>query len=102
MAGSAKRLVGLEVLDTYQLKTGHCLTRQHLNWTKSMATVQCWWCPHRTQTREHIFKNCPEWKAQQGFLWVEVQKEVGWGFKIRGLADAGAASWSWASFPPQT
>jgi len=47
----------------YQLKTGHCLTEQYLNWTKSWPTAQCWWCPCKTQTRDHLFKVCPEWKA---------------------------------------
>jgi hypothetical protein len=31
------------------------------------------------QTREHIFKNCPEWKPQQKILWAEVRKETGEG-----------------------
>ena len=29
------------------------------------------------ETREHLFKVCPEWKAQQTILWTEVQKETG-------------------------
>jgi len=40
VAGSTKRLA----LRFYQLKTGHCLTGQYLNWTKSRPTPQCWWC----------------------------------------------------------
>jgi Zn finger protein HypA/HybF involved in hydrogenase expression len=48
----------------YQLKTGHCLTGQYLHWTKNRPSAQCWWCRYRTQTRNHLFKVCPEWKAQ--------------------------------------
>jgi len=44
----------------YQLKTGHCLTGQYLNWTKNRPTPQCWWCRYQTQTRDHLFKECPE------------------------------------------
>ena len=72
----------------YQIKTGHCLTGQYLNWTKKRATPQCWWCQYPHQTREHLFKECPEWKAQQKILWAEVRKETGrWKsrWKIRDL-----------------
>jgi len=61
VAGSSKR----HASRFYQLKTGHCLAGQYLNWTKSRPTAQCWWCPCRTQTREHCLKACPVWKAQQ-------------------------------------
>jgi hypothetical protein len=73
VAGSAKRLASRFC----QLKTGHCLIGQYLNWTK-MST-------HRSvpavsvQTREHAFGNCPRWKAQQTVPWAEVRKEVGRG-----------------------
>ena len=70
------------------MKTGHCLTGQYLKWTKSRAAANCWWCPYRTQTREHLFKNCPHWKAQRKILWAEVWKETGRGesrFKVRDL-----------------
>jgi len=73
VAGSTKRLASR----FYQLKTGHCLTGQYLNWTKSRPTPQCWWCRYRTQTRDHLFKECPEWKSQQKILWAEVKKETG-------------------------
>jgi len=52
------------------------------------GTPQCWWCRYQNQTREHLFKVCPEWKAQQKILWVEVRKETGrWKdrWKIRDL-----------------
>ena len=69
----------------YLLKTGRCLTGQHLSWTKSRPTAQCRWYLCRTQKRDHLFKLCPEWKAQQKILWAEVWKESGRGnsrFKI--------------------
>lgn len=31
---------------------------------------------YKTQTREHLFKCCPEWKSQRKILWVEVRKET--------------------------
>jgi len=34
-------------------------------------------CRYRTKTREHLFKECPEWKRQQKILWAEVKKETG-------------------------
>jgi hypothetical protein len=73
VAGSSKR----HASGFYQLKTGHCLTGQYLNWKKKRPTAQCWWCPYRTQTREYCFKVCPAWKEQQGILWAEVRKETG-------------------------
>jgi len=64
VANSSKRLASR----FYQLKTGHCLAGQYLNWTKSWPTAQCWWCPCRAQTRDHLFKAWPKWKAQQKIL----------------------------------
>ena len=65
VAGSTKRLASR----FYQIRMGHCLTGQYLHWMKSGATPQCWWCRYRTQTRDHLFKECPEWKPQQKILW---------------------------------
>jgi hypothetical protein len=48
----------------------------------------CGWCRHRTQTREHLFKNCLQWERQQKILWAEVRRETGRGkerFKFRDL-----------------
>jgi len=44
VANSSKRIASWFC----QLKTGHCLTGQYLNWTKSRPTPQCWWCRYRT------------------------------------------------------
>ena len=73
VANSTKRLASR----FYQLKTGHCLTGQYLNWMKRLPTPQCWWCRYRTQTRDHLLKECPEWKPQQKILWAEVKKATG-------------------------
>jgi len=84
VAGSTKKLASR----FYQIKTGHCLTGQYLNWTKNRPTSQCWWCRYPNQTRKHLFKVCPEWKAQQKILLAEVRKETGRGkdlWKIRNL-----------------
>jgi hypothetical protein len=59
------------------MKPGHCLTGQYLHGTKNRPTYQCYWCRYRNQTRKHLFKVCPEWKAQQKMLGAEVQKETG-------------------------
>ena len=91
VAGSTKRLASR----FYQLKTGHCLTGQYLNWTKNRPTPQCWWCRYRTQTRDQLFKECPEWKPQQKILWAEVKKETGrWKdrWKVRDLLADGRCS----------
>ena len=90
VAGSSKRLASR----FYQIKTGHCLTGQYLNWTKNRPTPQCW-CRYQTQTRDHLFKECPEWKPQQKILWAEVKKETGrWKdrWKVRDLLADGGCS----------
>jgi len=48
----------------YQLKTGHARTGQYLHWAKVRPDAQCWWCKCPSQTRDHLFKVCPEWKMQ--------------------------------------
>jgi len=75
VAGSNKRVAAR----FYQIKTGHCLTGQYLEWTENRTSVQCWWCRCKEQTREHLFKNCGQWKEQQKVLWKEVWKETGRG-----------------------
>jgi len=72
VADSTKRLASRY----YQLKTGHARTGQYLHWAKVRPDVQCWWCKCPSQTRDHLFKVCPEWKMQQKILWAEVLKET--------------------------
>ena len=84
VARGPKRLAGRY----HQLKTGHCRTGQYFKWAKKSDTAECGWCRYRIQTREHLFKNCKEWKMQQKILWAEVRKETGRGknrFTIRDL-----------------
>jgi len=79
----------------YQLKTGHGLPGQYLNRTKKRATPQCWWCRYRMQTRDYLFKECPEWKTLQKVLRADVEKETGrWKdrWKIRDLLADGRCS----------
>ena len=59
----------------YELKTGHCLTGQNLAWTTRCPDASCWRCQYKIQTREHLFKNCPQWNSQQKTLWTTVKLE---------------------------
>jgi len=70
--GSNKRLA----LRFYQIKMGHCLSGQYLNWTKNRPTPQCWWRRYSTQTREHLVEVCLERKAQKT-MWAGVRRETG-------------------------
>ena len=54
------------------MNSGHCLTGQHLVWTTRRPDATCWWCQYKIQTREHLFKNFPQWKSQQKTLWATV------------------------------
>ena len=83
VAGSTKELASR----FYQLKTGHCRTRQYLHWTKARPTAQCWWCRCPRQTRDHLLKECPRWKEQQKTLWrgmleklLAPRQSLGWRF----------------------
>jgi len=60
----------------YQLEMGHCLTGQYLLWTARRPDAKCWWCQYKTQTREHLFKNYPQWKSQQKTLWATILEEA--------------------------
>jgi len=72
VAGSTRRLASR----FYQLEIGHARTGQYLHWAKIRPTAQCWWCQCPSQTRDHLFKVCPEWKMPQKVLWAEVLKET--------------------------
>jgi len=53
----------------YRLKTGggHCLAGQLPN----AGGAQ-----YKTQTRKHLFENCPQWKSRQKALWATVLEET--------------------------
>ena len=48
------------------------MTGQYLAWTTRRPDATCWWCQYKIQTREHLFKNCPQWKNQQKTLWSTI------------------------------
>jgi len=50
VAGSSRRLAFASRF--CQLKTG-------LEWTRNQPTAKCWWCPCKSQTRVHVFRNLP-------------------------------------------
>ena len=52
------------------------MTYLPLSWAKVRPDAQCWWCKCPSQTRDHLFKVCPEWKVQQKTLLAEVLKET--------------------------
>ena len=84
VAQAPKRLAGRY----HQLKTGHCRTGQYLRWMKNSNMAECGWCRYKTQTMEHLFKNCDRWKPQQEIMWAEIWKKTGRGknrFTIRDL-----------------
>jgi len=58
------------------VKTGHARTGQYLHWAKVHLTARCCWYPCPSQTRDHLFKVCPEWKRQQKIQSTEVVKET--------------------------
>src|SRR5258705_4912475 len=84
VAGSSKRSASR----FYQLRSGHALTGQYLKRTKNRPSAKCEWCRYECQTRDHLFKSCPEWKPQPKTLWKGVKKKTGrWKsrWKIRDL-----------------
>jgi len=64
ITGSTKRLASRY----YQLKAGHCCTEQYLRSAKVRPTAQCWWCQCPSQTRDHLFMVCFEWRMQRKIL----------------------------------
>jgi hypothetical protein len=86
------------------LKKGHALTAQYLEWTKNRPDAECWRCRYRCQTREHHFKNYPEWKEEQRALRAAVRKETGEGRIDSGSGTSSstkvAARRAWISMRP--
>ena len=57
-------------------------------WTNNSNTAECGWCQCKLQTRNHLFKECRQWKEKQKVLWAEVRRATGKGknrFRIRDL-----------------
>ena len=44
--------------------------------TSTGPDSSCWWCQYKIQIREHMFKNCLQWKSQQKTLWATVLEEA--------------------------
>jgi ribonuclease HI len=54
----------------YRLKSGHAPTGVYLKRFGHREDDKCWWCGGTTtQTREHLFRHCSQWKVQQTVLW---------------------------------
>jgi len=75
-SGQKHQEARLEVIPAEDRALPH---REVPDWTKSRATTQCGWCGYKTQAREHVSKNSPEWRPQQKDLWAEVREETGVG-----------------------
>jgi len=58
----------------YQLKSGHALIAKYLLRIGKRSDMKCWWCGHKYQTRDHLFKWCKRWKREQKRLWVDGQE----------------------------
>jgi hypothetical protein len=61
-----------------QLKVGHALTAVYLERIKKKENQECWWCQHKRQTRDHLFKWCKKWKRQQDVLWEMLKVKCKW------------------------
>jgi hypothetical protein len=66
-----------------QLKVGHALTAIYLKRIKKRESLECWWCKHERQTRDHLFKWCKMWKRQQDILWAELKTKCKWKERIK-------------------
>jgi hypothetical protein len=62
----------------FQLKVGHALMGVYLERIKKNERRECWWCGHKRQTRDHLFKWCKKWKQQQDNLWKKLRKTCKW------------------------
>jgi hypothetical protein len=67
----------------FQLKVGHALTGVYLERINKNESQQCWWCGHKRQTRDHLFKWCKKWKRQQDDLWKKLRKKCKWKVRMK-------------------
>ena len=58
----------------YQLMTGHPLLGNYLRRIGKRRDMKCWWCGHKYQTRDHLFRWCKRWKREQKRLWDDGQE----------------------------
>jgi hypothetical protein len=58
----------------YELKTGHALIGKYLSRIGKRRDIECWWCGHEYQTRDHVFQWCKRWKRELKQLWVDRQE----------------------------
>ena len=58
----------------YQLKSGHAVIAKYLRQIRKRRDMKCWWCGHKYQTRDNLFKWCKRWKREQKRLWIDGQE----------------------------
>jgi ribonuclease HI len=72
VASSAKKAIASRF---YQLRMGKAHTGPYLAKIGEAANDKCWWCGSgASQTREHLFKHCSQWKDQRITMWRAVRK----------------------------
>jgi hypothetical protein len=64
---------------------GQALTGVYLECIKKNESRECWWCRHKTQTRDHLCKWCKKWKRQQDDLWKKLGKKCKWKERMKVL-----------------
>jgi ribonuclease HI len=72
VAFSAKKAIASRF---YQLRMCKAHTGPHLGTIGEAADDKCWWCGSgASQTREHLFKHCRQWKDQRITMWRAVRQ----------------------------
>ena len=63
----------------YRLMSGHAPTGVYLKRFGHRDDDKCWWCGGTvSQTREHLFRHCSQWRVHKRQLWKVVRKATGW------------------------
>jgi len=73
LLGEAKKTIPRRY---FQLKVGHALTGVYLERIKKNESQECWWCGHKRQTRDHLFKWCKKMEAAAGWPLEGVEGQV--------------------------
>jgi ribonuclease HI len=72
VASSTKKAIASRF---YQLRMGKAHIGPYLAKIGEAADDKCWWCGSgASQTREHLFKHCSQWKDQRITMWRAVRK----------------------------